>query len=90
MEPGRQGHPLLQGGRKNNSHGLSTNQIQTLAAMCEAFLPPLPPDAVSKKFTPLNDAARSFLDASGSHPPLPDEVFTSYTGHRTWSNLVLN
>lgn len=57
------------------SHGLSSGQIQTLAAMCEAFVPPLPADDLSKEI-PVDklQAVRSFYRASGSEPPIPDEV----------------
>ncbi|KAI3682640.1 hypothetical protein L1987_82758 [Smallanthus sonchifolius] len=65
-------HPLLSGGRKNSkySHGLSSSQIQSLAAICEAFIPPIPPPPNSNP----NPSVRAFYSASGSQSPVPQEV----------------
>ncbi|KAK7858743.1 long-chain-alcohol oxidase fao2 [Quercus suber] len=74
-------HPLLSGKRKQGctySHGFSSGQIQTLAAMCEACIPPLsmPCDSIDKdKENPVDQKPlQSFYRASGSQPPLPDEA----------------
>nr|XP_011459707.1 PREDICTED: long-chain-alcohol oxidase FAO2-like [Fragaria vesca subsp. vesca] len=62
-------HPLLSGVRSSKfSHGFSAAQIQSLAAMCEALIPPLSLDDTS------DQALHSFYKASGSEPPIPDEV----------------
>nr|XP_043611477.1 long-chain-alcohol oxidase FAO2-like [Erigeron canadensis] len=72
-EPRHRPHPLLRGGRRSGykyTHGFSSSQIKSLAAICEAFIPPvpLPPNSNS------NDAIRSFYAASGSQHPTPQEV----------------
>ncbi|XP_030532752.1 long-chain-alcohol oxidase FAO2-like [Rhodamnia argentea] len=69
-------HPLLRGGRRERrySHGFSPAQIQALAAICETLIPSLSPGSVNPK-TPVDDQAlHGFYGASGSQPPLPDEV----------------
>ncbi|PSR89785.1 Long-chain-alcohol oxidase [Actinidia chinensis var. chinensis] len=76
MKRHRESHPLLRGGKKDcssYSHGLSSNQIQSLSAMCEALIPPLP---LNKEHptSPNNQSLNSFYQISGSHPPIPDEV----------------
>lgn len=69
-------HPLLRGGRSSKfSHGFSSAQLQSLAAMCEALIPPVSLDTDDQ-------ALRSFYEASGSQPPIPDEVnFESLTSY---------
>lgn len=72
-------HPLLRGGRRNDNkynHGFSSSQIQSLTAICEAFIPPISPPPNSN----LNPSLRSFYAASGSQAPVPQEVcfFFSY------------
>ncbi|XP_021281421.1 long-chain-alcohol oxidase FAO2-like [Herrania umbratica] len=75
MERKETGHPLLQGGRRRSgySHGFSSAQIQSLAAICETFVPPLPLD---DEFGDKQDSAAlaAFYKASGAEPPVPDEV----------------
>ncbi|KAJ0809674.1 putative long-chain-alcohol oxidase [Helianthus annuus] len=68
------GHPLLRGGTKQRKyhHGLSSSQIRSLAAICEAFIPPISPHP-DLKSNP-NQAVRSFYSASGSQYPIPQEV----------------
>ncbi|CAI0386170.1 unnamed protein product [Linum tenue] len=57
------------------SHGLSSGQIRSLSAICEAFIPPLtPPDQSQEVPVDRQQALVSFYGASGSHPPIPDEV----------------
>ncbi|KAI4349366.1 hypothetical protein L6164_009959 [Bauhinia variegata] len=68
-------HPLLRGGRREKAyrHGLCSTQMQAMAAICEALLPPLPLDAMNKEHP--EDQALSFFDqVSGSQPPFPDET----------------
>ncbi|XP_007050220.2 PREDICTED: long-chain-alcohol oxidase FAO2 [Theobroma cacao] len=75
MEREESGHPLLQGARRRSSytHGFSSAQIQSLAAICETFVPPLPLD---DKFDDKQNSAAldAFHKASGAEPPFPDEV----------------
>ncbi|PKA65101.1 Long-chain-alcohol oxidase FAO2 [Apostasia shenzhenica] len=77
-EKGREGHPLLRGGRKKDyGHGFSSSQMEVLSAMCEAFIPSLPVEEAqfsSGKGDPPSKDLRSFYLASGSQPPVPDEV----------------
>ncbi|KAL7598027.1 hypothetical protein Lser_V15G27078 [Lactuca serriola] len=72
-EGGNGHHPLLRGGRRSNekySHGFSSSQIQSLAAICEAFIPPIvPPPNPSP-----NQSVCSFYSATGSQPPVPQET----------------
>ncbi|KAI3787843.1 hypothetical protein L2E82_00305 [Cichorium intybus] len=70
---GRSGHhPLLRGGRRSDkySHGFSYSQIQSLAAICETFIPPIAPPPNSSP----NQSLCSFYSATGSHPPFPQEI----------------
>ncbi|KAJ0792473.1 putative long-chain-alcohol oxidase [Helianthus annuus] len=71
------GHPLLRGGTKQRKyhHGLSSSQIRSLAAICEAFIPPISPHPDVKPNP--NQAVRSFYSASGSQYPIPQEVCLS-------------
>ncbi|XP_031376884.1 long-chain-alcohol oxidase FAO2-like [Punica granatum] len=72
----RECHPLLRGGRRSSagySHGFSPSQIQALASLCETLIPSLELEAGATK--PFNyEAMSSFYKASGSQPPIPDEV----------------
>lgn len=74
---GRQSsHPLLTGAKRREGgygHGFSSTQIQSVAAICEALIPPLSWESINKD-NPDDQALRSFYRASGSQPPLPDEV----------------
>ncbi|XP_076960995.1 long-chain-alcohol oxidase FAO2-like [Bidens hawaiensis] len=63
-------HPLLRGGRIHRKyfHGFSSSQIQSLASICETFIPSIPPPPNT------NQPVRAFYAASGSQPPVPHEV----------------
>ncbi|KAM1107252.1 hypothetical protein ACFX2B_003986 [Malus domestica] len=70
-------HPLLRGGWRESkfSHGFSSAQIQSLAAICEALLPPLSPEDIPDEHHPLrSSSSSSSYTASTSQPPIPDEV----------------
>lgn len=68
-------HPLLRGGKSNSyTHGFSVSQIQTLSAICEAFIPPLQPNAINIQNPPNQQFLHSFYQLSGSQYPIPDEV----------------
>ncbi|CAK7349311.1 unnamed protein product [Dovyalis caffra] len=79
MEQRQDCHPLLRGGKRVSndaySHGFSSGQIESLAAMCETIIPPLSVPAFSEEIpVEKHQAIQSFYKASGSHSPLPDEV----------------
>ncbi|XP_076945298.1 long-chain-alcohol oxidase FAO2-like [Bidens hawaiensis] len=63
-------HPLLRGGRIHRKyfHGFSSSQIQSLASICETFIPPIPPPPNT------NQPVRAFYATSGSQPSVPHEV----------------
>ncbi|XP_043707469.1 long-chain-alcohol oxidase FAO2-like [Telopea speciosissima] len=75
----RECHPLLRGGRRidSYSHGLSSSQMESLSAICETYIPPVPsedPLHVGSKEVPSSKAVQSFFNASASQKPIPDEV----------------
>lgn len=77
-----QGHPLLRGRSITEStvfnHGFSAPQLQSLSAMCEAFIPSLPDMAAhvsSGKEESLCKNIQAFYLASASQAPIPDMVF---------------
>lgn len=66
-------HPKLSGRRTSDykyNHGFSSSQIQSLSAMCQAFIPPISPPTNPKP----NEAISSFYASSGSQFPIPQEV----------------
>lgn len=76
-------HPLLKGKggtkrEKGYSHGLSSNQMHEMAAICDALLPSLPLDTLNNKDTPQDHTLLAFYKASGSQAPFPDEVIFFY------------
>ncbi|WOL16746.1 long-chain-alcohol oxidase FAO2 [Canna indica] len=82
------GHPLLLGGRKGEKgHGFSAEQMRALAALCEAYIPPVAMDekddaaghlSGGKEIAEVDQnrckAREAFFLASGSDAPLPDEM----------------
>ncbi|KAL9436127.1 hypothetical protein AB3S75_022232 [Citrus x aurantiifolia] len=72
---GRESHPLLIGGRRASSysHGFSSSEIESLAAICQTLVPPLPPETITKQHSH-NQAIVSFYKASASQHPIPHEV----------------
>lgn len=84
------GHPLLRGSWRrrekvdttsssssNYSHGFSSSQMQALTAICDTFIPSLPPSAVrNDEIRSLNraEAINSFYGASASMSPIPDQA----------------
>ncbi|KAG8370824.1 hypothetical protein BUALT_Bualt13G0023600 [Buddleja alternifolia] len=76
---GRKCHPLLRGGSlvesKKYKHGFSSSQIESLAAVCEALIPPLPILDGTISNGELNDKAiYSYYKSSGSQAPFPQET----------------
>ncbi|KAL6971271.1 long-chain-alcohol oxidase, partial [Sarracenia purpurea var. burkii] len=71
-------HPLLKGGRRENqySHGFSTAEMESLASLCETFLPPLPLNSlqVTGKDAQTNKAIQFFHKVSASDDSTPQEV----------------
>ncbi|XP_068663070.1 long-chain-alcohol oxidase FAO2-like [Aristolochia californica] len=76
----RESHPLLRRVRRQEhesyNHGFSPSEIQTLSAVCGAFVPSLPTDEIEAngKNDPRSEAIKRFYLASGSEKPVPDEV----------------
>ena len=73
----RESHPLLRGGRRGEnkySHGWTATEMQSLASICEALLPPLTLNSLEGKNDQPTGAVQSFYKASGSQFPFPDEV----------------
>ncbi|XP_071742478.1 long-chain-alcohol oxidase FAO2 [Rutidosis leptorrhynchoides] len=67
-------HPLLSGRPRTRdqkyTHGFSSSQIQSLAAICHTFIPPIhPPSNINT-----NKSLDDFYAASGSQAPVPQEV----------------
>lgn len=80
MGEGQCQQPLLNGerrdrGKRRYAHGLSSAEVQTLASIGEAVFPSLKPnsDFEGKQNQP-RKAVQSFLEASASESPIPDEV----------------
>lgn len=73
MEERVRGHHLLRWRKEEGSysHGFSSAQIQSLAALCETVFPPLSTDSIPNQKKP---ALSSYYKASGSQHPIPDEV----------------
>ncbi|KAJ6817469.1 long-chain-alcohol oxidase FAO1-like [Iris pallida] len=79
----RQGHPLLRGGGRRSdqhySHGFSRSQMAALSAVCGALVPSLPAEEIhgaagaGREDPPIKDL-RALYAASGSEPPIPDEI----------------
>ncbi|EXB93709.1 Long-chain-alcohol oxidase FAO1 [Morus notabilis] len=79
----RECHPLLRerriglgGERKQEkwSHGFSAAEMESLASICEAFIPPLPLNSLEGKEDPPSKAVQSFYSSSASQNPIPHEV----------------
>lgn len=86
------GHPLLRGGRRSSGdieyeHGLSSSQMKSLSAICEALIPSIAMNQDEPVHLMMNSnngkdkkqlmsykAMQDFYLASASHPPFPDEV----------------
>jgi long-chain-alcohol oxidase len=66
------GHPLLRSKKRGEgyNHGFSPSQIQSLAVICQTFLPP--------ETTSEQQAVNSFHVASSTQPPFTDEVLSLY------------
>ncbi|KVI03879.1 hypothetical protein Ccrd_017835, partial [Cynara cardunculus var. scolymus] len=57
------------------THGFSSSQIQSLAAISEAFIPPIPvPSNPTPSPNHNQSAVNFFYSASGSQHPVPQEV----------------
>ncbi|KNA23611.1 hypothetical protein SOVF_023450 [Spinacia oleracea] len=100
-------HPLLKGGRNPEKggggdgdyggssggfkHGFSASEIQTLASLCEAVIPSLPPSSVTQEIKSINpkEAVFSFFGASASQSTIPDEVAELITKRGVTEAVVL-
>ncbi|CAL5208213.1 unnamed protein product [Lathyrus oleraceus] len=76
MERDRDFHPLLRGGRRDKySNPFSSAEMESLASICEALLPPLDSELLNKKgVQPTNKAMEFFWNVSGSDFSIPQEV----------------
>lgn len=59
---------------KQYRHGFSSAQLESLASICEAVLPPLPSISMDGEEEEEDKALKSFLNSSASQSPIPDEV----------------
>ncbi|KAJ8616092.1 hypothetical protein MRB53_035464 [Persea americana] len=71
-------HPLLRGGRRQGgyTHGFSSSEMQSLAALCGTLIPSVPLESVKAngREDPPSKTLEAFYLASGSQKPIPDEV----------------
>ncbi|KAM0949323.1 putative long-chain-alcohol oxidase [Dioscorea sansibarensis] len=91
-----QGHPLLRGRSITESavfnHGFSAPRLQSLSAMCEAFIPSLPDMAAQVsvgKEESLSKNIQGFYLASASQSPIPDMVAEMLEKRSISEGLVL-
>ncbi|WVZ02496.1 hypothetical protein V8G54_023302 [Vigna mungo] len=89
-------HPLLRGGRGGSKykHGFSAAEMESLASICEAVLPPLPMNALKSRKQDQagdddNEVLQSFCDISGSRYPIPHEVAELLTKRGLIEALIL-
>lgn len=75
---GRECHSLLKGGRRESkyTHGLTPSDMETLASICEVFLPPIQQNSLHgiEIEGQTNEHIHSFFKASGSENLVPEEV----------------
>lgn len=72
-------HPTLRGGRRETkySHGYPPSELEALASISEAFLPPIPLNSSDRDDdTAPTKPIHNFYQASASQYPVPDEVGT--------------
>lgn len=73
----RESHPLLRGGRRGGKykHAFSSAEMESLANICEALLPPLQLESLdTMENNPTCKAVQFFWKSSGSQFSVPDEV----------------
>ncbi|RDX66450.1 Long-chain-alcohol oxidase FAO1, partial [Mucuna pruriens] len=73
----RECHPLLRGGRSGckYTHSFSPAEMESIASICEALLPPLQLEHLdTTKHNARSKAVQHFWKASGSQFPVPDEI----------------
>ncbi|GLU08201.1 hypothetical protein SLE2022_251250 [Rubroshorea leprosula] len=75
-------------GKKRYHHGFSSAQMQALSSFCEAVFPSFPSDSLEGEEEKPNKAVQSFLHASASQPPIPDEVAETLV-KRGFTELVI-
>ncbi|GLJ45661.1 hypothetical protein SUGI_0961070 [Cryptomeria japonica] len=76
MEGKNSAHPLLKGGRPAYPHGFSSGEIESLAALCDTFIPALHCYGDSKA-----EDAHDFRRISGSQFGVPDYIAGMVTMH---------
>ncbi|CAI8603133.1 unnamed protein product [Vicia faba] len=76
MERGVDFHPLLRGGRRREKYRnpFSSDEMKSLASICEALLPPLDTQFLNIKGIQPTNKAMKFWEASGSDFSIPQEV----------------
>lgn len=76
-------HPLLRGGIPPYLHGLSSEEMESLAAMCDTFIPSIPPQSVNAQYSANgNGKVAATINVRPKPEPTVVEDFYSISGSR--------